>query len=119
MNIVIQNLLNLLRTHMNIWTNPAANTWLPEKEYEDLKKAKELLKKEKSLQGLDIPQNQQVGGDHYTKLEIQPWEYIEANKLDFWEGNVVKYITRKKGNRLEDLRKAKHYIDYLIERELK
>ena len=61
----------------------------------------------------------QVGGDHYKSLKIQPWEYIEANKLDFWEGNVIKYITRRKGSRLEDLKKAKHYLDYLIEREEK
>lgn len=58
----------------------------------------------------------QIGGSHY-KTGIQPWEYIEANNLDFFEGNVIKYVTRKKGNRLEDLEKAKHYIEYLIERE--
>ena len=59
----------------------------------------------------------QVGGDHY-KRGIQPWEYIEANGLDFWEGNIIKYITRwrVKGG-VEDLMKAKHYLDYLIERE--
>jgi len=61
----------------------------------------------------------QVGGDHYRTLKIQPWEYIEANNLDFWEGNVVKYITRRKGSRLEDLKKAKHYLNYLIEKEEK
>lgn len=99
---------------MNIWTNPP--TPIP---LDDTVKVGELFREAKSFQGIHTPQNQQVGGDHYTKLEIQPWEYIEANKLDFWEGNVVKYITRKKGNRLEDLKKARHYIDYLIERESK
>lgn len=59
----------------------------------------------------------QVGGDHYTKRAIQPWEYIEANGLDFFEGNIVKYITRYKDkDGVKDLRKAKHYIEYLIER---
>ena len=58
----------------------------------------------------------QIGGDHYKELSIQPIEYILANKLDFCEGNVVKYITRYKSkNGLEDLKKAKHYIDMLIE----
>nr|DAR34910.1 MAG TPA: nucelotide kinase [Caudoviricetes sp.] len=58
----------------------------------------------------------QVGGDHYKELSIQPIEYILANKLGFCEGNVVKYITRYKSkNGLEDLKKAKHYIDMLIE----
>lgn len=62
--------------------------------------------------------SKQVGGDHYTKRAIQPWEYIEANGLDFFEGNVVKYVTRYKDkDGVKDLRKAKHYIEYLIERE--
>jgi hypothetical protein len=55
---------------------------------------------------------------HYTKSEIQPIEYITKNKLSYCEGNVVKYITRwrSKGG-LEDLQKAKQYIDLLIEKE--
>ena len=58
----------------------------------------------------------QIGGDHYKELSIQPIEYILANKLGFCEGNIIKYITRYKSkNGLEDLKKAKHYIDMLIE----
>lgn len=59
---------------------------------------------------------QQVGGDHYKNLPIQPIEYITKNGLGFCEGNVVKYITRwqSKGG-IEDLRKARHYLDLLIE----
>jgi len=61
----------------------------------------------------------QVGGSHY-QTAIQPIEYIMANNLDFCEGNIVKYATRwrNKGG-VEDLRKIKHYCDFLIERELK
>jgi hypothetical protein len=61
----------------------------------------------------------QVGGDHYLKKKIQPIEYIMANKLDFCEGNVVKYITRwrDKGG-IESLRKIKQYVDFLIQEEL-
>ena len=61
---------------------------------------------------------EQVGGDHYSKLAIQPAEYITKNKLTYLQGNVIKYVTRfKDKNGIEDLQKAKHYIDLLIELE--
>lgn len=57
----------------------------------------------------------QIGGNHYEKQKIQPIEYIEANNLSFCEGNVVKYITRwKYKNGLEDLEKAKWYLERII-----
>ena len=58
----------------------------------------------------------QVGGDHYKGMAIQPLEYILANKLGFAEGAVVKYVSRweKKGG-VEDLKKARHILDVLIE----
>jgi len=62
--------------------------------------------------------NEQVGGDHYSKLAIQPVTYINANGLSYLQGNVIKYVTRYKDkNGLQDLEKAKHYIDMLIELE--
>ena len=61
---------------------------------------------------------EQVGGDHYSKLAIQPVEYINANKLTYLQGNVIKYVTRYKDkNGLQDLQKAKHYVEMLIELE--
>lgn len=55
---------------------------------------------------------------HYTKLKMQPWDYILANGLNFFEGNVVKYVTRwRHKNGLDDLRKARVYIDELIRQE--
>jgi len=61
---------------------------------------------------------EQVGGDHYSKLAIQPVTYINANGLSYLQGNVIKYVTRYKDkNGLQDLEKAKHYIDMLIEME--
>ncbi len=64
--------------------------------------------------------SKQVAGSHYKAKKIQPWEYISANDLDFFEGNVIKYITRYKDKGgVEDLQKAKHYIEYLIEKESK
>jgi hypothetical protein len=63
----------------------------------------------------------QVGGEHYRNKDIQPWTAMEAwmTKEQFkgflW-GNVIKYIARwqDKGG-VEDLRKARHYMDKLIE----
>lgn len=61
----------------------------------------------------------QVGGDHYSKMEIQPIEYIMKNKIPYCEANVIKYLSRwRSKNGIEDLRKAKHYIDMLIEQEM-
>ena len=59
----------------------------------------------------------QVGGNHY-QLAIQPIDYILKNGLGFCEGNIIKYVTRhrSKGGR-EDLLKARHYLDLLLEHE--
>jgi hypothetical protein len=60
----------------------------------------------------------QIGGDHYKSMAIQPVEFIIANDLGFCEGNAIKYICRYKSKGgIEDLKKAKHYIDMLIEQE--
>lgn len=60
----------------------------------------------------------QIGGNHYKDLPIQPVEYIYANALGYFEGNVVKYVSRwRKKNGIADLEKAKHYIELLIELE--
>jgi hypothetical protein len=64
--------------------------------------------------------SRQVGGSHYKNLAIQPLEFIVANELDFPTGNVVKYVVRYKlKGGLEDLKKARHYLDLLIELEEK
>lgn len=62
--------------------------------------------------------DRQVGGEHYKAKEIQPWDAIVAWNCGFLDGNVIKYITRfrDKGG-LEDLHKARHYLDKLIEVE--
>ena len=66
------------------------------------------------------PLNSQTGGDHYKRMNIQPVEYITANELSYLQGNVIKYISRYKNkNGKEDLEKAKHYIDLIIETEYK
>jgi hypothetical protein len=58
----------------------------------------------------------QEGGNHYKNMTMQPWDYIVANNLGYLEGNVVKYVTRyKEKGGIEDLKKARHYLDKLIE----
>ena len=60
----------------------------------------------------------QIGGDHYSRFKVQPSIFINDNKLLFAEGNAIKYICRHayKGGK-QDLLKAKHYIDMIIERD--
>lgn len=54
---------------------------------------------------------------HYTQCKIQPAVFIAANDLGYFEGNVIKYVCRYKlKNGAEDLRKARHYLDMLIEK---
>lgn len=62
--------------------------------------------------------DKQIGGSHYENLAIQPIEFILKNNLPFCEGNVVKYICRwrQKGG-VEDLYKAKQYLQFLIDIE--
>ena len=62
----------------------------------------------------------QIGGSHYRSMKIQPSKFINDNKLLFAEGNAIKYICRHahKGGK-QDLEKAKHYIDMIIERDYK
>ena len=58
----------------------------------------------------------QEGGDHYKKHAIQPIEYAMANGLDACQANVVKYVTRYKDKGgIQDLKKARHYIDMLMD----
>lgn len=58
----------------------------------------------------------QEGGMHYQNDPIQVWDFIVANNIPYLEGNVIKYVVRhKKKNGLEDLKKAKHYIEKLME----
>ena len=64
------------------------------------------------------PLDEQVGGDHYSKLAIQPAVYAQHNKLSYLQGTIIKYVTRYKDKGgVEDLYKAMHSIKILIELE--
>lgn len=57
----------------------------------------------------------QVGGDHYKGMAIQPVEYVHANGIGYFEGNVIKYVSRwRQKNGVEDLKKAIHFLQLLI-----
>jgi hypothetical protein len=61
---------------------------------------------------------QQVGGEHYKSMQIQPSEYIHKNNIGFLAGNVIKYATRYKSKGgAEDIRKAIHYCQLILEME--
>lgn len=56
---------------------------------------------------------------HYSRWKIQPLDFISQNGLDFLRGNIIKYIMRYDAkNGVEDLQKAKVYLEKLIENEL-
>lgn len=67
------------------------------------------------------PSKKQIGGDHYKQLEISPAEFIYKNKLNWYVGNAIKYLVRfdkkhtETSKQVEDLNKASHYIQLLIE----
>jgi hypothetical protein len=62
--------------------------------------------------------SKQIAGSHYSDKSIQPWDFIYANNLGYFEGNCVKYVSRwKDKGGIEDLKKAIHYLEKLIELE--
>lgn len=67
---------------------------------------------QRAVRALDV----QEGGDHYKSKGIQPVEYIMANGIGFCEGSAIKYLTRwKDKGGVQDLKKARHFIDILID----
>jgi hypothetical protein len=65
--------------------------------------------------------DRQEGGQHYASKKVQPWAAMQAWMTEqqfsgFLRGNAIKYLARcdDKGG-IEDLKKARHYLDKLIE----
>ena len=66
----------------------------------------------------DSALDRQEGGRHYADMAIQPVQFIHANQIPFLEANVIKYVCRHKAkNGRQDLEKARHYIDLLLQLE--
>lgn len=64
-----------------------------------------------------FPQDKQIGGSHYKNFTIQPYEFISKNDLSFFQGNVIKYVTRYLfKNGIEDLQKVIHYCELEIKK---
>lgn len=62
--------------------------------------------------------DKQIAGSHY-KTNMECWDYIVANDVGYLDGNAIKYLTRwRKKNGLEDLKKAQHFLEKLIELEM-
>ena len=60
----------------------------------------------------------QIGGDHYRSMKIQASEFINKNNLPFAEGNAIKYICRHQSKgKEEDIKKAIHYLEMILERD--
>ena len=75
-------------------------------------KSEEVVKSDGYKSALDY----QVGGNHYQQMAYQPLTFIMEQKLNFCEGNIVKYVARYKfKNGLQDLKKAQHYLKFLLE----
>jgi len=86
-----------------------------------LKSKENIMDNKKQKRNVTVnPYSVQIGGDHYSNFKVQPSKFINDNNLPFAEGNAIKYICRHsyKGKK-EDLKKAKHYIDMIINRDYK
>lgn len=61
------------------------------------------------------PNKRQVGGSHYRLVEYQHWDLVADNGLNYFEGQITKYVARwRKKAGLQDLEKAIHYLDKLV-----
>lgn len=90
--------------------NTGSNSWFFAKDFE--------YYNPQNMAAPDKVTEKQIGGNHYQKMAIQPTEFIHKNNLSFLQGNVIKYISRyKQKNGLQDLQKAKHYIDLIMQFE--
>jgi len=91
---------------------------LTKAEFENQTEVAETVMEDRSEMLGALASDTQVGGDHYSSMAIQPAEFIHKNGIDFFAGNVIKYLCRykTKGGK-QDLEKARHYIDLLIEKE--
>tara|TARA_R110000824_G_scaffold281019_1_gene469295 strand:+ start:201 stop:584 length:384 start_codon:yes stop_codon:yes gene_type:complete len=60
----------------------------------------------------------QVGGEHYKGVDQEHWDWVHANNLDYFQGQITKYVYRwKSKNGLEDLQKAHHFLEKYMELE--
>lgn len=96
---------------------------LSQKEFEEIDEIRKGMFVEKIEEG-GVPKSAfdvQVGGGHYKKYKIQPTQFLYANDIDHLRGEIICRVLRfkdkfkDKEKRIEDLRKAQHEIEMLIE----
>ena len=64
---------------------------------------------------MSLANTRQVAGSHYAS-DIQHWDVVVANELDYFQGQITKYVMRwKKKNGVQDLKKAQHFLEKYIE----
>jgi Protein of unknwon function (DUF3310) len=91
--------------------------------FERTDKNKRTVKFENELKEneVDKANDIQVGGKHYKEMSVQPWDVIDSftheQRIGFYRGNAIKYIMRMgtKDECLNEIKKARHYLDKLIE----
>jgi len=70
---------------------------------------------------IKLANTKQVGGEHYKRMDIQPWDIVDygpkEQAIGFYRYNALKYIMRagEKGDFKEDIQKAQHYLEKLLE----
>ena len=96
--------------YMNVNSKKVINAWVNKSDFEPVN----------DICGVtDVPGIEKVKHPKHYNKGIEVWDYTDSWKMDFLEGNIIKYITRyKHKNGIEDLKKAKQYIERLIEREV-
>lgn len=68
-----------------------------------------------------IASTRQVAGDHYKRMDVQPWDVVDhgprQQAIGFYRYNALKYVMRagEKGDFKEDIQKAQHYLEKLLE----
>lgn len=96
--------------YMNINSKKVVNAWVNKSDFEPVNDICGVTG-QPGIEKVNHPK-------HYNK-GIEVWDYTDSWKMDFLEGNIIKYVTRyKHKNGIEDLKKAKQYIERLIEREV-
>ena len=128
-SIIIGIQESLAENRRNVYiTEDGTRSWSNEIEYLEVSYTNQemidRIEKAKSINGFVeekvTASETQVAGNHYSKLKIQPMEYCLQNDLNYGQSNAIKYITRYKDkNGIEDLKKAIHCIELLIEFEEK
>lgn len=64
----------------------------------------------------------QFGGDHYKNMAVEPWDVVDTwpleQQIGYYRGSALKYLMRcgNKDDREQELRKAAHYVQKLLER---